>query len=56
MESVGIFYGPMVGLLPFGIFWVRLVYFSRFGMLYDEKSGNTVLGSYSEAGCSFAPL
>jgi hypothetical protein len=24
-----------------GIFWVRLVYFSRFGMLYDEKSGST---------------
>jgi hypothetical protein len=26
---------------PFGIFYGYLVYFSRFGMLYQEKSGNT---------------
>jgi hypothetical protein len=49
MESVGILYGPLVCLRPFGIYvlWsfgvfsVRLVYFSRFGMLYKEKPGNT---------------
>jgi hypothetical protein len=46
MESVGIFYGPLVCftaiwyiLWSFGIFWVRLVFF-RFGTLYKEKSGN----------------
>jgi hypothetical protein len=27
-------------LLPFGIFYGYLIYFSRFGMLYQEKSGN----------------
>jgi hypothetical protein len=27
-------------LLPFGTFYGYLVYFSRFGMLYQEKSGN----------------
>jgi hypothetical protein len=27
-------------LWPFGIFYGYLVYFSRFGMLYQEKSGN----------------
>jgi hypothetical protein len=48
MESVGIFYGPLIcftalwyTLWSFVKFWVRLVYFSRFGMLYKEKSGNT---------------
>jgi hypothetical protein len=28
-------------LLPFGIFCGHLVYFPSFGMLYQEKSGNT---------------
>jgi hypothetical protein len=61
-KCVGIFYGPLVCLTAiwyilwsFGIFYGHLVYFSRFGMLYEEKSGNTVLGSYSEAGRNFAP-
>jgi hypothetical protein len=27
-------------LWPFGIFYDYLVHFSRFGMLYQEKSGN----------------
>jgi hypothetical protein len=27
-------------LMPFGMFCGNLVYFSRFGMLYQEKSGN----------------
>jgi hypothetical protein len=29
-------------LLPFGISCCHLVYFSRFGILYHEKSGNPV--------------
>jgi hypothetical protein len=47
MEDVGIFYGPMVYftatwyiLWSFGIFYGCSVYFPRFGMLYQEKSGN----------------
>jgi hypothetical protein len=52
MEDFGIFYDPFVYftaiwdiLWPFGIFCGRLVYgsllyLSRFGMLYQEKSGN----------------
>jgi hypothetical protein len=38
-----LFYGQMVYihiLRPFGTFCARLVYFSRFGMLCREKSGN----------------
>jgi hypothetical protein len=32
-----------IGILrPFGIFYGYLVYFPRFGMLYQEKSGNPV--------------
>jgi hypothetical protein len=27
-------------MLPFGIFYGYLAYFSRFGMLYQSKSGN----------------
>jgi hypothetical protein len=49
MENVGIFYVHLVHftaiwyiLWPFGIFKVILVYFSRFGMLHQEKSGNPV--------------
>jgi hypothetical protein len=47
MEDVGLFYSLSVYftgiwsiLLPFGIFYGYLVYFSRFGMLYRDKSGN----------------
>jgi hypothetical protein len=47
MEDVGIFYGHLVHftvfcyiLLTFGIVCGILVYFSRFGILYQEKSGN----------------
>jgi hypothetical protein len=46
MEGVGIFYGqsvyftaPWYILWPYGIFFV-FVYFSHFGLLYQEKSGN----------------
>jgi hypothetical protein len=51
MEDVGIFYVHLVYftdiyyiLWPFGTFYGCLVYFSRFGMLYKEKSGNPGLG------------
>jgi hypothetical protein len=47
MEDVGIFYGHLVHftvfcyiLLTFGIVRGNLVYCSRFGILYKEKSGN----------------
>jgi hypothetical protein len=46
MEDVGIFmasclcYGQMVYIFLFGTKCGHLVYFSRFGMLYREKSGN----------------
>jgi hypothetical protein len=43
MEDVGIFMPIMSILRPFSIFcgfYVHLVYFSRFGMLYEERSGN----------------
>jgi hypothetical protein len=47
MEVVDILYGHVVYfkavwylLWPFGTFYCYLVYFSRFGMLYGEKSGN----------------
>jgi hypothetical protein len=47
IEDVGVFYGQFVYLLaiwyivlPIGTFFGHLVYFSRFGMLYREKSGN----------------
>jgi hypothetical protein len=47
MKNLGIFYDHLVyftaignNLWPFGIFCGHLVYFSRFGMLYQEKSGN----------------
>jgi hypothetical protein len=35
LRSFDILYGP-----SFGLFWGHLVYFSRIGMLYQEKSGN----------------
>jgi hypothetical protein len=40
IEDVGIFYGLLVILQPFGIFHVYLVYIPRFGKLYPETSGN----------------
>jgi hypothetical protein len=47
MENLGIFYDHLVyftanenSLRPFGIFCGNLVYFSRFGILDQEKSGN----------------
>jgi hypothetical protein len=47
MEDDGIFYGHLVYftvfcyiLRTFGIVRGNLVYFSRFGILYEEKSGN----------------
>jgi hypothetical protein len=47
MEDRGIFYGHLVHftvfcyiLWTFGIVRGNLVYFSRFGILYQEKSGN----------------
>jgi hypothetical protein len=47
MEDVGIFYGHLSILRPFGIFCGNLVYFEviwyiflRFGILYQEQSGN----------------
>jgi hypothetical protein len=47
MEDVGIFYGHLVYfrsfcyiLGTFGIVRGNLVYFSRFGIFYREKSGN----------------
>jgi hypothetical protein len=47
MEDVGIFYGHLVHftafcyiLCTFGIVRGNLVFFSRFGILYKEKSGN----------------
>jgi hypothetical protein len=52
MEDVGIFYGHSVYfvvfcyiLWTFGIARGKLVYFSRLGILYQEKSGNP--------GCAF---
>jgi hypothetical protein len=50
MEEVGIFYGQLVCLRPFCIFYGHLVYFVviwyiilRFGILYHEKSGSPVV-------------
>jgi hypothetical protein len=47
MTDVGIFYGHLVHftvfsyiLWTFGIYRGNLVYFSRIGILYQEKSGN----------------
>jgi hypothetical protein len=52
LEDVGIFYGNLCFnvfcyvLWKFGIVRWNLVYFSRFGILYQEKSGNPALGMY----------
>jgi hypothetical protein len=47
MDNLGIFYDHLVKftvivniLCPFGIFYGHLVFFTRFGILYQEKSGN----------------
>jgi hypothetical protein len=47
MEDVGVFYGHLVQftvicyiLWTFGIVSGNLVYFSRFGIFYQEKSGS----------------
>jgi hypothetical protein len=49
MTDVGKFFGNLVHCtailyipLPFGIFYGHFGIFSRFGMLYREKSGNPV--------------
>jgi hypothetical protein len=51
MEDDGTFYDHLVDfatilytLWPSGIFYGHLVIFSRFGMLYREKSGNPDAG------------
>jgi hypothetical protein len=51
MEDVGIFYGHLVHftvfcyiLWTFGIVRGNLVYFSRFSILYQVKSGNPAQG------------
>jgi hypothetical protein len=47
MEDVGIYYGHLVHFMVFCyVLWIfgivrgNLVYISRFGILYQEKSGN----------------
>jgi hypothetical protein len=43
VKDVGIFYGNLVNFMVILVYFVLiLVYFSRFGMLYQEKSGNPV--------------
>jgi hypothetical protein len=42
MEDVGIFMAILSNIRPNGIFCGHLVYFSRFGKLWREKSGNPV--------------
>jgi hypothetical protein len=56
MEDVGIFYGHLVHftvfcyiLWTFGIVRGNLVYFSRFGILYQEQSGYPGL---NHSGCT----
>jgi hypothetical protein len=36
----GRYYGNLVGVMAFCIFYGHFVYFSSFGMLHQEKSGN----------------
>jgi hypothetical protein len=42
-------------ILPFGTFCVHLVHFSGFGIMYEEKSGNTGYnaGAFKNTGSSF---
>jgi hypothetical protein len=51
MENLGIFYDHLVHFMALEIFYGHLVYFAviwyispRFGILYQEKSGNLVGG------------
>jgi hypothetical protein len=64
MQDVGIFYGHLVHftvfcyiLLTFGIVCGNLVYFYRFGILYQEKSGNPArehqIGQIDKRICSY---
>jgi hypothetical protein len=56
MEDVGIFYGHLVFcniLWTFGIVRGNSVHFSRFGILYQEKSGNPALDQNSECETNF---
>jgi hypothetical protein len=46
MEDVGIFYGHLEYLRPFGVSCGNLVHFFRFGLLCREKSGNPVLKEF----------
>jgi hypothetical protein len=55
MEDDGIFYGHSVHftvfwdiLWAFGVISSNLVYFSRFGILYKEKSGNSGRADHSK--------
>jgi hypothetical protein len=57
MENVSIFQGHLVyfmaicnNLWPFGIVSGHLVHFSRFGMFYQEKSGNPATGERRKPG------
>jgi hypothetical protein len=44
MEIIGKFMTIWSILWPVGIFCAHLVYFPRFGILYQEKSGRTWIG------------
>jgi hypothetical protein len=41
MESVGIFFGPLVCFTAIWNILLFRIFFARFGMFYKEKSGNT---------------
>jgi hypothetical protein len=48
INDFGLFYSHLVYFCPFGIFYgfyvgMQEYLFSRFGMLYEEKSGNPAL-------------
>jgi hypothetical protein len=57
-------FGPFYGLLVYGIFCSNLAYFSRFGILYQDKSGNLDSVRLSETsfvevvlrGCAFSRI
>jgi hypothetical protein len=62
MEDVGILYGHLVHftvfcyiVLALGIVCGNLVYFSRFGILYQEKSGNPAHATYQQQQRQFQP-
>jgi hypothetical protein len=64
MENVGIFmtiwstyFTPNWCILwTFGIFCGRLVYFSRFGLLYQKKSGNPAAHFFKPIHLIFVPV